>query len=87
MLKDHSDAGEARTRGSSVRVKHSTAEPLTPECTFMRGAKQNEMFEISDLRRRETLHLRSVHLSTSDGGGGGVKILNFNIFGDFQKIE
>ena len=26
----------------------------------MSGAKQKEMFEISDLRRRETLHLRSV---------------------------
>ena len=65
------------------RVKHSTTEPLTLECTFTRGAKQKEMFEISDLRR-ETLHLRSVRLSTSDGG---VKILNFNIFGDFQKTE
>ena len=50
------------------RVKHSTTEQLTPECTFMRGAEQKEMFEISDLRRRETLHLRSVCLSTSDGG-------------------
>ena len=67
------------------RVKHSTTEPLTLEFTFMRGAKQKEMFEISDLRRRETLHLRSVRLSTTDGGG--VKILNFNIFGDFQKTE
>ena len=66
------------------RVKHSTTEPLTPECTFMRGAKLKEMFEISDLRRRETLHLRSVRLSTSDGG---VKILNFNIFEDFRKTE
>ena len=26
----------------------------------MRGAKQKEMFEISDLRRREVFHLRSV---------------------------
>ena len=57
------------------RVKHSTTEPLTPESTFMRGAKQKEMFEIADLRRRETLHLKMilglpVCLSTSDGGGG-----------------
>ena len=38
----------------------------------MRDAKQKEMFEISDLRRRETLHLRglSVCLSTSGVGGG-----------------
>ena len=63
----------------------------------MRGAKQKEMFEISDLRR-EILHLRSVCL----GGGGctlifscirrlglfwGLKNLNFNIFGGFQKAE
>ena len=68
------------------RVKQPTTEPLTPECTFMRGAKQKEMFEISDLRRRETLHLRSLRLSTSDVGGvGGIKILNFNIFWGFQE--
>ena len=42
----------------------------------MRGAKQKEMFEISDLRRRETLHLRSVGLVCppvcvcGEGGGG-----------------
>ena len=64
------------------RVKHSTTEPLAPECTFMRGAKQKEMFEISDLRRRETLHLRSVRLSTSDGGGGvGGQNFEFQYFG------
>ena len=38
----------------------------------MRGAKQKEMFAISDLRRREILHLRpSVSLSPGGGGGGG----------------
>ena len=67
----------------------------------MTGAKQKEMFEISDLRR-EILHLRSVCLSPPLGGGGvllyfhayvgwgyfwGFKILNFNIFGGFQKTE
>ena len=36
----------------------------------MRGAKQKEMFEISDLRR-EILHLRSVCLFFPQGGGGG----------------
>ena len=62
----------------------------------MRGAKQKEMFEIeiSDLRRREILHFRSV-CPPGRGGGGillifsyirrprlflGVKIFNFNIF-------
>ena len=70
----------------------------------MRGAKQKEMFEISDLRRKEILHLRSVGLFFPGGGGGGgvllyfntyvgsgyflgFKILNFNIFWVFQKIE
>ena len=43
----------------------------------MRGAKQKEMFEISDLRR-EILHLRSVCLSVW-GGGGGV-LLYFHAF-------
>ena len=71
----------------------------------MRGAKQKEMFEISDLRR-EILHLRSVCLFFPGGGWGGggwvllyfhayvgsgyywgFKILNFNIFGGFQKTE
>ena len=65
----------------------------------MRGAKQIEMFKISDLRRA-MLHLRSVCLSPSPGGGTlifscicrlglflGFKILNFNIFGGFQKTE
>ena len=37
----------------------------------MRGAKQKEMFEISDLRRREILHLRSVCQFVTKGGGGG----------------
>ena len=63
----------------------------------MRCAKQKEMFEIeiSDLSRREILHLRSVCPCVPQGGGGctlivsyirrpglflGVKILNFNIF-------
>ena len=53
------------------RVKHSTTEPLTPECTFMRRGKQKEMFEISDLRRRETLHLRSACPFGEGGGDGG----------------
>ena len=50
----------------------------------MRGAKQKEMFEISDLRRR----VRSVCPFIWGGGGGGgtlaifwgFKILNFNLF-------
>ena len=59
----------------------------------MRGAKQKEMFEISDLR--------SVCFPPPPGGGvllyfhaylgssyfRGNKILNFNIFGGFQKTE
>ena len=62
----------------------------------MRGVKQKEMFEISDLRRREILHLRSV-CPTPPGVGEkgtlicsyirGLKLLNFNIFGGFQKTE
>ena len=66
----------------------------------MRGAKQKEMFEISDLRR-EILHLRSVSLFPPLPGGvllyfhayvgsgyfGGFKILNLNIVGGFQKTE
>ena len=69
--------------------------------TFMRGAKQKEMFETSDLRRRESLHLRSVcpvaRQGEGGGGGGGggrgycdifiLGILNFNIFGFFKKNE
>ena len=59
----------------------------------MRGAKQKEMFEISNLRR-EILHLRSVRLFSPEGWGvllyfhanvglgyfGGSNVLNFNIF-------
>ena len=63
----------------------------------MRGAKQKEMFETSDLNR-EILHLRSVCLSpqgvllyfhTYVGSGYcfGFKILNFNIFGVLLKTE
>ena len=38
----------------------------------MRGAKQKEMLEISDLRRGEILHLRSAGpFSLREGGGGG----------------
>ena len=36
----------------------------------MKGAKQKEMFEISDLRRRETLYLRSVCPFVHPGGRG-----------------
>ena len=38
----------------------------------MRGAKQKEMFEIeiSDLRRREILHLRSLCPCVPQAGGG-----------------
>ena len=70
----------------------------------MRGAKQKEMFEISDLRRRETLSICTpVGFGGGGGGGGGgtwifsythrlglffgVKNLEFNIFGGFQKTE
>ena len=59
----------------------------------MRGAKQKKMFEISDLRRREILHL-SVCFSPEGGGGGGkgrgysiFSYMHFNIFGCFQKTE
>ena len=49
----------------------------------MRGAKQKEMFEISDLRRRETLHFRSVcpfvHQCVGGGGGGGGTLIFSNI--------
>ena len=65
----------------------------------MRGAKQKEMFEISDLKR-EILHLRSVCFPPGWGWGGGTlifsyirrlglfgfKILNFNIF-FFRKLN
>ena len=46
----------------------------------MRGAKQIEkiMLEISDLRRREILHLRSV---CHPGGGGGASTLIFSYIG------
>ena len=37
----------------------------------MKGAKQKERFEISDLRRRETLHFRSVCTFVHQWGGGG----------------
>ena len=51
----------------------------------MRSAKQKEMFEISDMRRREILLLKSVcplvPLHTSVPGYFlGFKVLNFNIF-------
>ena len=66
----------------------------------MRGAKPKEMFVISDLRR-EILHLGSVCLFFPEGGRVllyfhtyvglgyflGFKILNFNIFGGFQKTD
>ena len=42
---------------------------VTIACTFMRGAKQKEMFEISDLRRREIFLLRSVCPFVPKGGG------------------
>ena len=56
----------------------------------MRGAKQKKLFEISDLRR-EILHLRSggvllyFHAYVGSGYFAWFKILNFNIFGGFQK--
>ena len=64
----------------------------------MRGVKQKEIFEISDLRRKEILHLWSVCPFPPRGGGGGrgtlicsyirgLKLLNFNILGGFQKTE
>ena len=42
----------------------------------MRGAKQKKMFEMSDLRRREILHLRFVCLSPRLGGGDGTLIFS-----------
>ena len=44
----------------------------------MRGAKQKEMFEISDQRRREILLLRSVCPFVPRGGGGGDDTLIFS---------
>ena len=43
----------------------------------MRGAKQKEMFEISDLRRREILFLRSVCPFVPKGGGGDTLIFSY----------
>ena len=47
----------------------------------MRCGKQKEMFEISDLRGRETLHLRPVcpfvHQGREGGGGGGSLIFSY----------
>ena len=55
----------------------------------MRGAKQKEMFEISDLRRRKILHLRfaaSVRFSPwGKGEGGGTLKFSYSFF--FQKTE
>ena len=58
-------------------------------CSFMTGAKQKEMFEISDLRRREILHLRSVSLFIPKWVGGGFSDIFKNtyalaIFGGFS---
>ena len=43
----------------------------------MRGTKQKEMFEISDLRRREILLLRSVCPFVPQGGGGDTLIFSY----------
>ena len=55
----------------------------------MRGAKQKEMFEISDLRRRQILHLRfaaSVRFSPwGKGEGGGTLIFSYSFF--FRKLN
>ena len=59
----------------------------------MRGAKQKETFEISDLRRRETLHFRYVCLFVHQcvGGGGGTLIFSYirrlRIFLGVQNLE
>ena len=68
----------------------------------MRGAKQKEMLEISDLRRGEILHLRSAGpFSLREGGGGYSYIFihtwaqtilwgskfEFQYFMGFQKTE
>ena len=59
----------------------------------MRGAEQKEIFEISDLSKREILHLRSICSLFPRGGGGGggdflwFKILNLNILGIFRKLN
>ena len=56
----------------------------------MRGAKQKEMFEISDLRRRETLHLRSICPFVHGGGGGGGTLIismHFRVFSEGQGTE
>ena len=65
----------------------------------MRDVKQKELFEISDLRRREILHFKSVCLFSPRGEGVTLifsyicrlalffllKFFNFNIFGVSQK--
>ena len=67
----------------------------------MRGATQKEMFEISYLRRREILHLRSVCPFVPQGERGilifsytrrlvlflGVHNFEFQYFWGFQKTE
>ena len=57
----------------------------------MRGAKQKEMFEISDLRRSETLHLRSFCPPAGRGGGGCTLIFSYirrlGLFFGVQKFE
>ena len=58
----------------------------------MRGAEQKEIFEISDLSKREILHLRSICSLFPRGGGGGggfslVQNFESQYFGDFQKTE
>ena len=67
----------------------------------MRGAKQKEMFEISDMRRKEILLLRSVFLFVPQGGytqifsyirrpglflGGGIQNFEFQYFWGYEDF-
>ena len=57
----------------------------------MRGAKQKEMFEISDLRRKEILLLRSVCPFVPQGVGGDTLIFSYihrpGLFWGVQNFE
>ena len=58
---------------------------VTISMHFYERCQTKKMFEISDLRRREILHLRSVCVGS--GYFLGFKILIFNIFGGFRKLN
>ena len=54
----------------------------------MRGAKQKEMFGISDLRRSEILHLRSICPPRDIGSGYFMGVQNFEFqYFSFRKLN